>query len=344
MAHQAHMLPWGTLSSNLKFIVNNHHVTPHKTDLFPLRKSGEANDLAHFTRVFASAISDFSHTERAKFPPAALQKEQRQDKLMMQQGQQEQQNNEMIIPNEVFQQVKEILLASRSSWSTDTSQQLLSTWTSSCPYTGLSSYTKAEIIKILLAQNQTATLLALAQHPDIHLSDWHLWSNSGWNVGITQALHTALDAYICLNVFYCFPSTYLAAENGPEKNDHGYRAAKSYRSMVSICTENADGTEYAFVHRRFFQGPADDNDSFGCQRPAVGDVSLQAATATTSDDDSDPLGEGNAKRLHSYLSFCWAFLVRMDVLARECGRPIDWEAEVRCVLHGLWGFNIYPSK
>jgi hypothetical protein len=50
MAHQAHNVPWNTLASHLKFIRDARHITPNRTDFFPLEKPNQANDLIHFTK------------------------------------------------------------------------------------------------------------------------------------------------------------------------------------------------------------------------------------------------------------------------------------------------------
>lgn len=68
MAHQAHNVPWITLASHLKFIREARHVTPHRTDLFPLEKPNQANDLNYFTKRLATTIRNFAKTERAKYP------------------------------------------------------------------------------------------------------------------------------------------------------------------------------------------------------------------------------------------------------------------------------------
>lgn len=57
----------------------------------------------------------------------------------------------------------------------------------------------------------------------------------------------------------------------------------------------------------------------------------------------DPLHATNADELKRYLSFCWSVLVRIDMLIRECGQWLDWEAEVTdalCVLFEMDG----PSR
>ncbi|KLJ11279.1 hypothetical protein EMPG_13452 [Blastomyces silverae] len=56
----------------------------------------------------------------------------------------------------------------------------------------------------------------------------------------------------------------------------------------------------------------------------------------------DPLHIENAAELRKYLSFCWQLLVRCDVLAKACGKRVDWVGEVtQCIFH-LFGVK-YPK-
>ncbi|KAJ4982682.1 hypothetical protein SVAN01_11828 [Stagonosporopsis vannaccii] len=57
----------------------------------------------------------------------------------------------------------------------------------------------------------------------------------------------------------------------------------------------------------------------------------------------NPLHAANAGELRRYLSFCWSLLVRIDMLVKECGQWLDWEAEVADTMCTLFEMN-GPSR
>ncbi|OAX82084.1 hypothetical protein ACJ72_03570 [Emergomyces africanus] len=56
----------------------------------------------------------------------------------------------------------------------------------------------------------------------------------------------------------------------------------------------------------------------------------------------DPLHVENAVQLRKYLGYCWRLLVRCDILAKACGKRVDWVGETtQCIFH-LFGVK-YPK-
>ncbi|KAI4247213.1 MAG: hypothetical protein L6R40_001556 [Gallowayella cf. fulva] len=53
----------------------------------------------------------------------------------------------------------------------------------------------------------------------------------------------------------------------------------------------------------------------------------------------DPMHRDNRKELLKYLKFCWILLVRCDVLAKACGKRIDWAQDVSHCINNLFGVN-----
>ncbi|KAI4218036.1 MAG: hypothetical protein L6R40_008810, partial [Gallowayella cf. fulva] len=54
---------------------------------------------------------------------------------------------------------------------------------------------------------------------------------------------------------------------------------------------------------------------------------------------NDPMHRDNRKELLKYLKFCWILLVRCDVLAKACGKRIDWAQDVSHCINNLFGVN-----
>jgi hypothetical protein len=61
---------WALFASNFKFIRENPHITPHRTDLYPLCKTTQAVDFTYFVKVLKKTIQEFATTVRAKYPSA----------------------------------------------------------------------------------------------------------------------------------------------------------------------------------------------------------------------------------------------------------------------------------
>ncbi|KAJ6514541.1 hypothetical protein DFH09DRAFT_1049223 [Mycena vulgaris] len=183
--------------------------------------------------------------------------------------------------------------------------QLLENWIERAGPT--SSYSTSQgdltdVVKILIAENEMDKLLMLAQHPRVPLAQLHSlsWGHSfGWD----HVLQWALEPYIFFNVLLSKPE--LLA-------DDRYKSMFSYHRVIEVVTGSGDYNAQSFPHREFFWG--------GLERAPT--------------DTIDPLGDTN--KLHEYLKMCFRMLYRYDMLARECGRKVDWEGSVALIVNYLW--------
>ncbi|KAJ7139715.1 hypothetical protein C8R44DRAFT_605225 [Mycena epipterygia] len=288
--HQTHNIAWDSLSSNLTFIAENKAVTPHRTDFFPRRLASQANSLNHFSRTIARTIREFSDTERAKYPAcysAPL--------------------SGPVFSASVLSRYSDLPFSSVTA-----KNQLIENWIERAgqePTYSTSHGDLADVAKILLAENEMAQLLMLAQHPRVPLANLHslCWGHSfGWD----HVAQWALEAYIFFNVLLSMPE--LLA-------DGRYKSMNSYREVIGLVTGSGDYDAQSLPHREFFWGAMD---------------------TWVPTDAVDPLADTN--KLHEYLKMCFRLLYRYDVLARECGleQHLDWEGIVAQTVGYLWKMKV----
>ncbi|KAF7306403.1 hypothetical protein MIND_00431500 [Mycena indigotica] len=285
--HQSHNIAWNALSSNLVFVKDNRSVTPHRTDLCPLGLPTQAKALSHFARTLESAIIEFSTTERAKYPKAFPLPD-----------------DAVLIPDDILTRYCDIPFSSITR-----ENQQLKEWLAqaqdrdSSLHYSTSQGDFADVVKVLLAENEMETLLMLARHPKVPLQDLHYlsWGHSfGWN----HICHWALPSYIFFNVLLPKPELL--------ENDK-YRSLRSYPYAIRMATGSGDYDAQAYPHRAFFWG------SFHRDKPV---------------EESDPLSD--PEKLHEYLKMCFRLLYRYDMLAKECGLKVDWEGEIATAVQWLW--------
>ncbi|KAF8213545.1 hypothetical protein K438DRAFT_1099582 [Mycena galopus ATCC 62051] len=287
--HQSHNIAWDSLTSNLVYIYENSSITPRRTDLFPRCLPSQANSLNHFARTVGTTIRTFSDTERAKYPAhydASLAGK--------------------LFPDEILSRYSHLPRASVTPKS-----QLLEDWIERAErarWTEIGYDTGqgdlADVVKVLLAENQMDQLLMLAQHPKVPIHDLHYltWGHSfGWD----HAVYWALESYIVFNVLLSKPE--LIA-------DGRYKSMRSYQYVVRQSMASHDYDAQSFPHREFFCGSIDHNER--------------------QFDDIDPFADAN--KLHEYLKMCFRMLYRYDILARECGVSVDWEGNVTYIVGKAW--------
>ncbi|KAJ6501636.1 hypothetical protein C8R47DRAFT_970191 [Mycena vitilis] len=276
--HQTHNIAWDSLIANLVFIFENPSITPRRTDLFPRNLASQSKSLSHFARTVATTIRAFSDTERAKYPArynAPLQ------------GQ--------LFPDIIISRYSGL------SPSVTPKTQLVENWIERACTTPASRRDLADVVKVLLGENQLEPLLMLAQHPHVPLTDLHSVTWAG-RIGWDRSMHRALDAYIFFNVLLSTPESHA---------DSRYKLMPAY-ARVTRKLENPDYYNETFPHCQFFCG------------------SLHGGIP----DGFDPLGD--ADKLHEYLKACFRLVYRYDMLARECGRSVDLEGSVVCAVSELW--------
>jgi hypothetical protein len=233
----------------------------------------QTNELRYFVQAFSRTIDAFSRTERAKYPtsfsaPASGQ----------------------VFTDDLRDKHPQFL---------NEENQRIEYWISSAkPH---NSYTSsdgdfADVVKILLHENQLSTLLMLAQHPDIPLH--RLYSLSwGHHFGFSRTAESSLRAYIFFNL--------VAAMN--ILDDGKYQKADQYPRLVRYlsCSMDYDGQQVP--HRMMF---------FDEYRVPGGKL------------DPSPAVHQDLPRLRQYMKDLFAMLYRFDVIMRECGLDPKWDNEI----------------
>ncbi|KAJ6574639.1 hypothetical protein B0H19DRAFT_1254318 [Mycena capillaripes] len=281
--HQAHNIAWDSLTSNLTFIFENSKLTPRKTDLFPRRLQSQANSLSHFARTVATTIRTFSDTERAKYPA----------------------HYDAPLHGQLFSNTILSRYQNLSYPSVTPKNQLIENWIERAglkPSYSTSQADLADVVKVLLAENQLDTLLMLAQHPRVPLADLH-WLSWGHSFGWDHVMLWALEAYIFFNVLLSKPELHA---------DGRYKSMTSYQHVIGKLTMSMDFDAQSYPHREFFCG------------------ALEGRVP----DGFDPLGDIN--KLQEYLKMCFRLLYQYDMLARECGQSLDWEGNVVHIISYMW--------
>ncbi|KAJ7693620.1 hypothetical protein B0H17DRAFT_981469 [Mycena rosella] len=287
--HQTHNIAWDSLSSNLAFVFENKAVTPWRTDFFPRSLPSQARSLNHFAKTVATTIQKFSDTERAKYPAHYSAP-----------------SSGPIFSTSLLSRYCDLPFPSVTA-----KNQLLENWIEragpTTPWYSTSHGDLADVVKVLLAENEMDQLLMLAQHPRVPLADLHSlsWGHSfGWD----HIMDWALRPYLFFNILLSKPE--LIA-------DGRYKSMISYTHAIRFATGSGDYDAQAFPHREFFFGATD---------------TWLAADAV------DPLGD--ADKLHEYLKMCFRMLYRYDMLARECGRYLDWEGTVARTVNSMWNADV----
>ena len=275
MAHQAHKIPWGTLSSNLK-IEPSPLDHDWQTAVFTWDEASHVQQMTHFADAFVKVLGSASDSERAKYPPvysaaspdeevigpeaartieATVQKYRSDNPAL---------SSRIQCPPECARKSPFTIALgleerSMSFWLRDH-------WRHPRAYCcgGSDFLDSIELIKTLLIHGQVSTLLRISAHPDFRLHK--LWSSIGTfedSSPIEELLRCALMSYIWLNVFLLKPEThdaksramYLEVETpgAPVRNgDWDYRNIMSYGLMVTRCTGDAYRDVHTYLHQEFF--------------------------------------------------------------------------------------------
>jgi len=176
----------------------------------------------------------------------------------------------------------------------NTSNQRIETWIAASARFGLvgaSSYgALADVVKILIAENEMPALLMLARHPKIHLSELHNLSWGHW-FGFSRVAESGLQLYLFVNVVVAMGML----ENGE------YLELPKYARMVYDFTCPMDFPAQQCIHQKFL-------NAF----PKDAETSL-------------PEIHKDLPRLRDYLRTVFSLLYRYDIVLRECGIAPEWE-------------------
>ncbi|KAF8873178.1 hypothetical protein CPB84DRAFT_1690912 [Gymnopilus junonius] len=177
--HQGHNIPWNTISTNFKLVKDDKHFTPPFTGIVSKRHPEAANEVKYFVNKFAQAIRIFSETERRKYP-----------------------GNFAPIPSgNLF---SDELIAKYPEY-LNRNNQKIEYWIERAAnnvhfpmHYNTGSGDLADVVKVLLCENQMETLLMLAQHPSVPLGNLH---NLSWghHFGFSRVKESAARAYLFFN-------------------------------------------------------------------------------------------------------------------------------------------------
>ncbi|GLB40691.1 hypothetical protein LshimejAT787_0805620 [Lyophyllum shimeji] len=284
--HQEHTIPWNALASNFKFSRDDPHFTPRRTALFPRNLPNQAQALNHFVRVLQTTITTFSETERAKYPASF-----------------DAPTSGRLFSDELRARYPEFL---------DEKNQRIEHWIERVhAYEDahkiqywLNHGDLADVVKILIDENQMQPLLMLARHPQVPLGTLcHLsW---GHHFGFSRVMESALLAYVLLNLFAALDIL---------RDDGGYLEMGIYRYMVRTSTEeDMDYPAQQLPHCAYLNALP--------ENPATGLPEVHHDFAG----------------LKQYVKTMFALLYRYDMVVRECGRDPEWESEIRTVLSMISG-------
>jgi len=279
--HQGHNIPWDLISSNFKFVQDDKSFTPPFTGLVSLDKPNTHKELKHLIKKFTRTILSFSETERKKYP----------------------QKFTPLLTGNLFSDE----LRNRYPEYLNKNNQRVEYWTERAHGGAMPGYDTchgklADVVKVLLYENEMATLLMLAQHPRVPIKDLnHLsW---GHHFGFSRVMESALRSYMFFNA---------AAVTGTLYNGR-YMAMSEYGSLISEIAISMDYPAQQIPHRIFLQqcGLLGSHESVASGR-------LRKDMAVHAD----------YGRLREYLKTLFALMYRYDVLLRECGLDPEWEGEL----------------
>ncbi|RDB25681.1 hypothetical protein Hypma_006882 [Hypsizygus marmoreus] len=281
--HQEHHVPWDALASTFTYIPSNPHHTPRTTGFFPRNLPGQGQTLNHFTRVLAHTIKTFSDTERTKYPVATSFAAPSTGKLFSD----ELRDKYPLYLDETNQRIEYWIERAKPTHASPAD-----------PATQKPTYTTsdarlADVVKVLIAENQLTPLLTLAHHP--HISMRHLLHLSwGHHFGWSRVGEAALHAYIIINLF--------AATHTLESG--AYLGTKEYRRLNEELLSSMDFPAQQIPHREFLEALVKDKET------GLPEVHHDYAA------------------LKRYLARVFELLYRYDMVVRECGVDPEWEGEI----------------
>ena len=292
--HLDHKIPWNLACSHLKVFLPP---PPEEQSRFPPRfpglrarnQSRQVSDLNHFARVLASAIREFSTTERRKYSTEEL---------------------DSCPSDKVFSDTWRDDYTSRDDiLGFFPEMQSFSEWAEA--RRGGRYYKKsafADVVKALLdpegldAHENMMSLLRLARHPEIYLQDLDYFGRC-YQEGIVAIPEVTLQAYIYLNVIGCLPA---------EQRQKIQTSEWNLRFVHDLIKPNYIHAQQ-IPHRRFW--------SHSCRWDAN---AQQMASIRNLRYSGHIDWFADMKKLTDYLSMCFKMLVRYDCVMRETGVDVDW--------------------
>ncbi|PPQ81432.1 hypothetical protein CVT26_007480 [Gymnopilus dilepis] len=281
--HQGHNIPWNILSTNFKFVKEDRRFTPPLTGVVSKRDPAAPGQIKHFVHKSIHAIQTFSETERAKYPPQFTSL-----------------TSGPLFRDDLLDKYPEYL---------NRRNQRIEHWIARAATTGNGHFHTshgdlADVVKVLLYENQMETLLMLAQHPSIPLGDLH---NLSWghHFGFSRVGESAARAYLFFN---CAEAVGIL-ESGE------YALTRDYYFLLQEIGASMDYPAQQIPHVNFLRecGILSEGDS-RCYGPK--------------EDANKSFVHTDYRRLQEYLKELFALMYRYDMLVRECGLDANWEGEL----------------
>jgi hypothetical protein len=202
MAHHTHDLPWQAVADHFKFVYKNQ-AYENRTNLYPCFKRGQGEQLQDFCRVFASLMDNASAQERTHYPRLTPPED-----------------DEIFITDDMVKRTAKTVAHYKQGYEKIPSLSL-SEEERKVPFFRKAFYAlrrawpareccqSLDFLKTLILFDDIQPLLRLAVVPDVEFP--HLYAfpeytspQHGWN----DIKHSALIAYVGLNMFFAKPELY----------------------------------------------------------------------------------------------------------------------------------------
>lgn len=358
MAHQAHALPWNTLASNVKCRFSHTH-EPKRKDIFALGLEKEEREVDYFSRALAQRVAEFSQTERAKFAPQATYRRRAESwRTSIPSPERDTSlkdcypETRMVYPDALqhryFGYVDDSLdddLISHCryrDWGASTLQNI-TRWcaselgTNHCyadtlkimmiEATGMSPALSASAEHHNLRREVTESLLLLANYDKLDIHAFvHL--GSGHSFGLDLLAAHSLRAYIYLNLLLTLEETGsgvcepIKDENRVRNSAHKtYMDLLSYSRLLGDVANTCDGDAQNLVHWHFFYRRTDSFWEIGKSKDIMADRGA----------------------LTEYLKGLWRVLVVYDMVLREAGHVLNWEALCKWLINVVYDCKWYTD-
>ncbi|KAF8657982.1 hypothetical protein AX16_002142 [Volvariella volvacea WC 439] len=351
--HQEHNIAWNKLASNITFISNNPHYTPRRSDFFPKNLPSQTKDLDFFVNTITKTITVFSQFEREKYPSAEeiVEKYSRDGRAAFP-------TSGKLYPdellrkypeylNEVNQKIEFWIDQAKVEYNLTVAYQARQ-YEEACDIPGIDPPSPApppdpfvdystrhgglaDVVKILIQENQLETLLTLAHHPEIPIARLHHLS-WGHHFGWSRVMEACIASYVYFNVLVA--TGVLYRERGKDSEFDGgrsqgkggvYKESSFYQRLLRMLTMSMDYPAQQLPHRAFFGETQEQQRKIDLAR--------------------------DYEKLHQYLKDIFAMLYRYDVVAKECGiDSVDWRRKIVYVVHEMcgvrteWVFNEQTNK
>jgi len=255
MAHQAHNIPWYSITDNFEYVFSDAR---HGgiTNLYPRNLPKQSGNLKHFVDTFARNVETHSATSRPKYAsfevPTAANDTVIDDAFLARMS-----------PFLKYVRVKEERVEREKSttFTFEAERRKMSAFLQHHRHNECykfyevngQAYVAFKVLQLALMLGEMDTVLRICSHPDNDYMKW--WTkgecyDTGHDLGWDKICKRALEAYICLNVFYCYPSLPNATAGRTKERD--YRRTKAYQQTLRACTDGRHPDIPLLPHRQFF--------------------------------------------------------------------------------------------